>query len=146
MKIRTAGLLAIATVLLALPAESRDEHMRLPVKDALAAPDAKAKLDSGVRLFFGDEKFPKPVATYGTFTSNQKANFTFKSDKEGCERAFLSAALSLQARAKREGGNAVVHIKSVYRKADFSSETEYECGAGHLMGGVALRGEVVKLP
>jgi len=40
----------------------------------------------------------------------------------------------------------VVKIKSVYRGADLSSETEYECGAGALMGGVALQGEVVKLP
>jgi hypothetical protein len=59
---------------------------------------------------------------------------------------FLSAVLSLQERVRQLGGNAVVKIKSVYRGGDLSSETEYECGAGAIMGGVALQGEVVKLP
>lgn len=147
MNRRITALLALTTtILVALPAASRDEHLHFPLQDALATADAKAMLDPQIRLFFGDQPFAKPIASFGTFTSNKKTNFANKSDKAGCERAFLSAALSLQQRAKREGGNAIVHIKSVYRNADFSSSTEYECGAGHIMGGVALRGEVVKLP
>jgi hypothetical protein len=45
----------------------------------------------------------------------------------------------------REGGNAVTNIHSVYKNAPFNSDSEYECGAGAIMGGVALRGTVVKL-
>ena len=40
----------------------------------------------------------------------------------------------------REGGNAVVNIHSYYKSVPFKSNTEYECGAGKIMGGVALRG------
>jgi hypothetical protein len=141
-------LLAIATVTIgvAFPALSRDDRLKMPIHDAMETTDAKEKLSKDVKLFFGDQKYPTPVKTMGTFTSNKKTNFANKSDKQGCERAFLSAALALQARASKEGGNAVVHIVSVYKNEELRSDTEYECGAGSLMGGVALQGQVVKLP
>ena len=47
--------------------------------------------------------------------------------------------------ARLMGANAVVNIVSVYQNLEFSSETQYECGAGNVAGGVALRGEVVTL-
>ena len=88
----------------------------------------------------------KNPPTMGTYSTNKKTNFFNKSDKEGCEWAFLSAAIQLQERARKEGGNAVVNIISNYKDVPFSSETQYECGAGNVVGGVALRGEVVQLP
>ena len=81
----------------------------------------------------------------GVFTSSKKANGFGKGDKSACERAFLSALLSFQDRALKEGGDAVVKLTSYYRKNSFSRGTEYECGTGALMVGVALQGEVVKL-
>ena len=45
----------------------------------------------------------------------------------------------------KEGGNAVINIHSIYKDAKFESDTEYECGAGKILGGVALRGTVAKL-
>jgi len=39
----------------------------------------------------------------------------------------------------------VVNIVSLYKGQEFVSETQYECGAGNVVGGVALRGEVVLL-
>jgi uncharacterized protein YbjQ (UPF0145 family) len=53
--------------------------------------------------------------------------------------------ISLQDRAIAEGGNAVVNIRSFYKKRDFTSATEFECGAGAMVAGVALVGDVVKL-
>ena len=37
---------------------------------------------------------------------------------------------ALQERAKREGGNAVINIKSVYKNENVENNTEYLCGAG----------------
>lgn len=140
--------LVLLTVLTCFAAsvEARDDRLKLSLKDALATADAKEKMDPQVRLFFGDAAHAAPKTTLGTFTSNKKTNFLNKSDQEGCERAFLSAVLALQERAVKEGGNAVIGIHSVYRKSKFSSRTQYECGAGSFVGGVALRGTVVKLP
>lgn len=143
---KSKALLLLAGLVLAATAQARDDRLKMPVADALATPAAQEKLDSNIKLFFGDAKYAKPVQTMGTFTSNKKTNFFNKSDKEGCEWVFLGAAISLQDRAKLEGGNAVVDIKSVYKNQELVSATEYDCGAGSVMGGVALRGTVVKLP
>lgn len=144
------SLLSLALGLLAaFPASARDERLKFPIKDALAAAETTtgaARVDPNVRLYWGPQTYPKPVQVFGTYTSNKKTNFFNKSDKEGCEWVWLSAVVALQERAKSEGGNAVVNIKSVYRNGELDSETEYECGAGAFVGGVALRGQVVKLP
>jgi hypothetical protein len=134
------------TLCVALPAYGREDLLKLPIKDALATAKAKELLDGNIKLFFGDQKFPKPTQQLGSFTANKKTNFANKSDVDGCNYVFLSAALALQQRAVKEGGNAVVEIVSVYKNNELKSETEFECGAGTFVGGVALRGRVVKLP
>lgn len=145
--IRTFGLAgcALGALLLAGAGQARNTTLKLPINNALTAPAAKERLSGEVKFFFGSQQHPKPAATYGTYTAHRKTNFANKSDREGCEWAFLSAMLVLQQRALAEGGNAVVNIHSYYRKNEFSSETEYECHAGAIIGGVALRGTVVKL-
>ena len=137
---------ALACSVIAGTAYAKDDHLQMPIQDAMDSSEAKEKLDGSVKFFFGKQTYPSPKQRYGTFTANKKTNFTGKSNNEGCQRAFLSAMISLQERAQKEGGNAVVGIKSVYKKEELVSETEYMCGAGTFMGGVALRGEVVKLP
>ena len=39
---------------------------------------------------------------------------------------------------------SVVGLERFYKKVPFSSETEFECHAGALVAGVALRGQPVK--
>ena len=53
--------------------------------------------------------------------------------------------LSLRERALQLGGDAVVNVTSNYRNTAFTSETEYMCGAGNVLAGVTLKGDVVKL-
>jgi hypothetical protein len=144
MKISRIILAAAAATLVSGLVVARDTLLKLPVKDAMATAEAKEKLGTDVKFVFGAPA-PAGAKELGTFTSNKKTNFANKSDKEGCERAFLSAMISFKERALREGGNAVVNIQSYYKKNEFSSTTEYECGAGAIMGGVTFRGTVVKL-
>ena len=146
MRMQALVAVTAGVVLVVGAAYARDTRLKLPIKDAMETAAFKQQADANVKLFFGSQEHPKPAQSFGTYTTNKKTNFFNKSDKEGCEWVFLSAVLGLQERARQLGGNAVVKIKSVYRGADLSSETEYECGAGALMGGVALQGEVVKLP
>lgn len=125
-------------------AVARDDRLMFPVKDAMAkGQTTKDKLDPDVRLYFGKQKTPAVEKKIGEWTSNKKTNATNKSDQEACEIAFVSAALSLQERAKKEGGDAVVNIRSVYKNENVENDTEYLCGAGTFMSGVALRGTVV---
>ena len=124
---------------------ARDTKVMWPIADAVATPDAKARLNLGVQFFFGNTAHPPVAQSFGVFTSNKKTNGTNKSDKEACEWVFLSAMLSFQQRAVAVGGNAVINIRSYYKQNEVSSETQYECGSGALMSGVTFKGEVVKL-
>jgi hypothetical protein len=138
-------LLALSLVLMSSAAGARDDRLKFSIADAMTTNAAKEKLDGSIKFYWGKQKHPGVEKKLGEFTSNKKTNFFGKSDKDGCEWAWLSAMISLQERAHKEGGNAVIGIKSVYKKDELISESDYECGAGSLMGGVALRGEVVQL-
>jgi len=132
-------------VLVAPQAYSRDTKHMLSIQDALASANFKEKLDPTISLYFGGQSHPKTVKSYGNFPTNKKTNSVNKSDEAACQWVFLSSLLALQARAKREGGNAVINIASYYKKNTFNSKTEFECHAGTFMSGVALTGEVVKI-
>src|SRR5258706_15562506 len=94
-------------------AVARDDRLMFPAKAAMEkGQTTKDRLDPWIPLYFG-KKGPAVEKKLGEWTSNKKTNATNKSDQEACGIAFVSAALSLQERAKREGGNAVVNIKSV---------------------------------
>ncbi len=142
------SLLLVATVVsmaVSLNAAARDDHKMFPLADALNAPAALEKLDKDVKLYFGDAKHPPVAKTIGEWSTNKKTNAFGKSDDEACKWVFLSAVMTLQERARKEGGNAVINIRSNYKKIETSSETEYMCGSGALMAGVAFKGAVVKL-
>lgn len=136
-----AGLLGLAHH----TALARDDRNMYPIADALQTPAAQEKLDKEIRLFFGTQGTPPVAKRIGEWGTNKKTNAFNKTDKEACEWTFLSAVLELQERARKEGGNAVINIKSNYKNALTSSETEYMCGNGALMSGVALKGTVVNL-
>ncbi len=135
-----------AVALLASPVTiARDTKNMWPIAEAMSTPEAKAQLNQGVKFFFGDSAHPGVEKSFGEFQSNKKTRGVGRTDKEACDWTFLSAMLSFQQRAKEVGGDAVINIRSYYRKETISSATEYQCGSGALMSGVTFRGEVVKL-
>ena len=140
----TAGC-ALAALLVTGPADARETRHKFPIETALAKAQASGQL-TGIKLFFGKQKHAKPTAQLGPTRTNKKTNFFNKSDQEACEWAFQSSVIALANYARRVGGNAVVNIRSNYKNIEFSSETEYECGAGNVTGGTAFVGDVVKLP
>ena len=145
MRMKRMLTVMFGAILVITVAQARDTHLKLPIKDAMATADYQTKVDQDIKMFFGAQEHPKPAQSFGTIKTNKKTNFFNKSDKEGCEWVFLSAILALQNAARERGGNAVINIKSNYKNVEFTSETEYECGAGAVTGGVAFVGEIVKL-
>lgn len=139
-------IIALSIGILSSPqAPARDTKHMFPVKEGMTTPAAKEKLNQDIKFYFGNQKHSKVTQSFGEFTSNKKTNAFNKEDREACDWSFLSALISLQERAVKEGGNAVVNIRSYYKKNEVSSASEYECHAGAMVAGVALRGEVVKL-
>lgn len=141
----TTALLATTILLCSTQAVSRDDRQRFSIKEALSTEVAKQKLNAKIRFYFGNQSHGKIAKKFGHFSSNKKTNAFGKSDQQACEWAFLSAMMSLQKRAQSEGGNAVIDIRSNYKNTEFKSDTEFECGAGAIMAGVALTGTVVEL-
>jgi hypothetical protein len=136
----------LATAFSAGPAQARNDLLHFDISGAMNTPDAQQKVDHNIRMFWGDQKHPKPAQEFGQYTTNLKTNAFNKSDQAACEWVFLSAVIALQDRAKAEGGNAVVDIHSYIKKNDVSSETDFQCELGTFTAGVTLRGTVVKLP
>jgi len=138
--------MAIALPLLALAgtSQARDDIGKYSIQDLLKTEQAKNYL-LDIPLYFGKQSHGKAVKTFGEVSTNKKTNAFNKSDTEACQHVMLSALKALQDRARREGMNAVVNIVSQYKKRDFTSETEFECGAGTFMAGVSLRGSLVTI-
>ncbi len=136
----------VTSMLISFGASARDDHLMLSIEEAMNTEDAKEKLNRGFRFYFGEQAHPEPSKDFGEFQSNKKTNGVGRSDKQACERAFLSAMLSFQDQIVKQGGNAVINLRSYYKKNLISSETEYQCGAGNIMAGVTFLGEVVTLP
>jgi len=146
MKKVTCLTIILASVLsVAWPAHARDTKYLLPIAAALEVKDAKDKLDGSIKFFFGNQETPKVLTKLGTDVTNQKTNAVGKSDERACNWVFLSAMIQLEKRAKQLGANAVVNIVSFYKKDVMSSPTEFECHAGAIIAGVALRGDFVKI-
>ncbi len=131
--------------LAAATGHARDDHNLYSIADAMNTAAAKEKLNSNYTFRFGNQGHAKVLKDHGEYSANKKTNAFNKTDKEACEWVFLSAMLTFQDRIEKEGGNAVINIRSYYKKNDFRSDTEYMCGNGALMAGVTFIGDVVTL-
>lgn len=144
-----ANTMSLAVLILCLamvsPAHARDTKHLLPIAVAMETKDAQDKLDGSVKFYFGDQSPPQVLTNLGSDVSNRKTNSFGKSDEKACNWAFLSAMVALQTRAQQMGANAVINIVSYYNKKVLSSATEFECHAGAIIAGVALKGDFVKL-
>lgn len=142
MKIPSTLLLILVSLAFAQPVLARDTLHRLPIADVLENPEYASRLQ-GVSFYFGDQPHPPVSKNFGEDRTNKKTNAFNKSDVEACQWVMLSALVQLKQRADQLGANAVINIKSNYKNNLTSSETEYTCGAGALMAGVALVGDFV---
>ena len=127
---------------LALNLSARDDVHHFSIEEALSSPKAKGVLDPNIKLSFGSGT--KGDIIKSGLTANKKTNAFNKSDKEACEWAFLSAVKTFQERAVKEGGTRVVNLTGYYKKQPFDSKTQFQCGAGALMAGVTLKGDIAK--
>jgi uncharacterized protein YbjQ (UPF0145 family) len=129
----------------AVTAQAADRKLNLSIEAAMAANDSKEKLGDSVKYFFAGQPTPKVIEKLSTDKTSQKTNAFGKSDEKACNWVFLSAMMRLEKRAKELGANAVVNIVSNYNNVESASATEFECHAGAIMAGVALKGDFVRI-
>jgi uncharacterized protein YbjQ (UPF0145 family) len=135
---------SLALMFGAASASARTTIHELDVAKAKAEGSGHEKL-LDIPVFMAGQKHRGVAKDLGVFRSNRRTNAANKSDEEACQIAFLSALITLQARARDMGGNAVVDVRSITRNNPFVSATQYRCAAGSVVANVALEGRVVRL-
>lgn len=145
MKTLFAAALASVTLFAASPAFADDAVTTHSIEAVTARPEYAAELD-GVRFFFADAPHPAVARRIeeDARTSVRTRKFG-RSNEEACQWVMLSALIQLRDHARAVGGDAVINIRSNWRNEEWASRTEYQCAAGFLMAGVALKGDVVAL-
>jgi uncharacterized protein YbjQ (UPF0145 family) len=139
------GALALMAVFATTAAHANDRKVLLPIEAAMNSNNADERLGDSVKFYFGNQKAPATVKKLGVEQTSQKTNAFGKSDARACNWAFLSAMRQLQKHAQSVGANAVINIVSNHKNVVFASDSEFECHAGAIMAGVALKGEFVKI-
>ncbi|MFJ3045510.1 excinuclease ATPase subunit [Herbaspirillum chlorophenolicum] len=129
----------------AQPVQARDTKHLISIEEGLNTKDAESKLDGSVKFYFAGQQHPAVLEKLSTDVSNRKTNAVGKTDEVACQWAFLSALVAFEQNAKKLGANAVVNIVSYYKKDEMASTTQFECHAGAIMAGVALKGDFVKI-
>jgi uncharacterized protein YbjQ (UPF0145 family) len=141
-------LLAAAALLSTLQsdrADARNTRYELKIAEVYADPRYAENVPKDVAFYFADQAHPAVETSLGEFVTNKKGNSAGRPDEEACRWTMMSALKQLRDRAIAKGGDAVINIVSYYRKQVFASDTLYECHAGAIIAGVALKGTVVKL-
>ena len=126
-------------------AMARDTRYTLKIADVKADPRYAENVPDDVAFYFANQPHPAVESSLGEYVTNKKGNSAGRPDEEACRWTMMSALKQLRDRALDEGGNAVINIVSYYKKRVFTSDTEFECHAGAIISGVALKGTVVKL-
>jgi hypothetical protein len=145
MRVVLTCFMVASVMLMTSMAWARDTEYKLKIDEVLQNAEFQKKLGNTVRFYFGNQQAPPVEKTFGEFVTNKKTNSFGKPDEEACRWAMLSALIELRDRAWKMGGDAVTNIASYFKKETASSETVYECHAGAIIAGVALKGTVVKL-
>lgn len=139
---------ATALLLAALPglSQARDTALYLPFEKVVRQMLAEKKLDGSVKFYLAGVK-PRGKVTVISPNSvtNKKTNAFNKSDEAACEWALQSALLTLQDAARKANANAVTNIASYYKRNERKDASTYECHAGAVIAGVALKGDLARV-
>ncbi len=137
--------LIVPVMMLATPAAADDAVSTHEIANVTGNP-AYASEVGDFRFFYGDARTPAVarVIEANAQTSLRTRKFG-RSSEEACQWVMMSALIQLRDHAVSVGGNAVVNVRSNWRNVEWSSPTQYQCAAGFLMAGVALKGDVVSL-
>lgn len=135
-----------ALVLCALPglSQARDTTHFLPFEEAVAEATAAGRLDGSVKFYLAKRPAGAQIVRTGVTTS-KKTNAFNKTDEAACSWALQSALIALEKSAKAAGANAVVDIVSNYKHVEYKDSSKYECHAGAVMAGVALKANFAKV-
>ncbi|HIQ43823.1 MAG TPA: excinuclease [Pseudomonas oleovorans] len=138
----------IATVFCAslLPgiSQARDTAHFLDFQTVVNEAIQAGRLDGSVKFYLNKTPAGAQIIN-ANVTTSQKTNAFNKTDEAACSWVLQSALIKLQNAAKAAGANAVVDLASNYKNKEYRDDTKYECHAGAIMAGVALKAKYAKV-
>ena len=129
----------------ALPSvsQARDTTLFPDFQAAVQEATAAGRLDGSVKFYLaGTQPAGKVSIVRSGVTTSKKTNAFNKTDEGACSWALQSALIAFQNAAKAAGANAVVNLASNYKNIEYKHAQNYECHAGAIMAGVALKGDL----
>lgn len=141
-KVLLVGIMATFTTGTAI---ARDTTLNLDFKQAVDKAVQDGTIDGSVKFYLQGTTPSRAAILQSDVITNKKTNAFNKSDDAACDWVLRSALIQLHNAAKAQGANAVVDIVSFYKSNETKSATTYECHAGTMMAGVALKAKFAKL-
>jgi uncharacterized protein YbjQ (UPF0145 family) len=141
------ALVAVPVLLAATPAaaQRQDAVNVFPVGAVRDDPEFAGQT-SDIRFYFAGERHPGIVRrVQNNATTSQRARKAGRAADWACNRALMNALIRLGDAARSSGANAVINIRSNWDNRPYANGSEYECGIGRMMAGVALKGDIVTL-
>lgn len=135
----TAAALLTAALLPAV-SQARDTAHFLDFQSVVNEATQAGRLDGSVKFYLNKTPAGAKIIN-ANVTTSQKTNAFNKSDEEACRWVLQSALVKLQNSAKAAGANAVVDLASNYKNKEYRDSSKFECHAGAIMAGVALKGK-----
>ena len=146
MQLKNWTLAALLFAVIPGISQARDTTHFLPFEQAVQEAMNAGRLDGSVKFYLAGNKPAGKVSVLSPgAVTNKKTNAFGKADQVACEWALQSALITLHEAAKKVGANAVTDIASFYKSHERKDATTYECHAGAIMAGVALRGDLSKV-
>jgi len=133
----TAAALLTAALLPAV-SQARDTAHFLDFQSVVNEATQAGRLDGSVKFYLNKTPAGAKIIN-ANVTTSQKTNAFNKTDEAACSWALQSALIKLQNSAKAAGANAVVDVASNYKNKEYRDSSKYECHAGAIMAGVALK-------
>ncbi|MDX9875338.1 MAG: excinuclease ATPase subunit [Spongiibacteraceae bacterium] len=142
---RAFAAITLAALMLPLTSHARDTTHHLDFHSVVAEATQAGRLDGSVKFYLAGQSVPGKVERLREAVTNKKTNAFNKSDENACAWVLQSALITLQNAAKQAGANAVVDIVSFYKRNEYKDAQKYECHAGAVIAGVALKGQLARV-
>ncbi|MDR0715957.1 MAG: excinuclease ATPase subunit [Azoarcus sp.] len=141
MKKNLLALSVFAALLVPVASQARDTQHFFDFQDVVTRAIQDGQLDGSVKFYLKGQAIPGKVKqTFPEAISNKKTKATRRSDEQACDWALRSVLITFQDNAKSHGANAVIDMVSYYKKIEYADATKFECHAGKIMAGVAMKG------
>ncbi|SHL26142.1 excinuclease [Phytopseudomonas punonensis] len=135
---RLTAVALLTAALLPAVSQARDTAHFLDFQSVVNEATQAGRLDGSVKFYLNKTPAGAKIIN-ANVTTSQKTNAFNKTDEAACSWALQSALIKLQNSAKAAGANAVVDLASNYKNKEYRDNSKYECHAGAIMAGVALK-------